>query len=56
YKYYFPLIPSFDYKNLAHSIFSYMLSSLQGKKIEPNEITKIIEKIISDSQEFKKIN
>ena len=56
YKYYFPLIPSFDYKNLAHSIFSYMLSSLQGEKIEPNEITKIIEKIISDSQEFKKIN
>lgn len=51
YKYYFPLVPNFEYKKLAQSIFSYMLFSLQGEKIEKNEITEIIEKIISDAQD-----
>lgn len=56
YKFYFPLIPSYDFKTLAFSIFSYMLYSLQGEKIEKNEITELIEKIISENQNNKKNN
>lgn len=47
YKYYFPVIPSFDYKELSKSIFNYMISTLQGEKIKEDEITKLIEKILA---------
>lgn len=47
YKNYFPVIPNFDFKELSKSIMNYMISALQGEKTEKNEITEIIEKIIS---------
>lgn len=46
YQYYFPLIPNYDPKNMAHSICNYMLSTLQGKSVEKNEVTELIKKII----------
>lgn len=48
YKYYFPLIPDFESKELAKSIFNYMLATLQGEKVTVDNITKLIEKIISN--------
>lgn len=47
YKYYFPIIPNFEYKELSKAIFNYMISTLQGEKIKEDEITKLIEKIIA---------
>ncbi len=47
YKYYFPLIPNYDPKDLAHSICNYMLSTLQGKSVDKNEVTDLIKKIIA---------
>lgn len=47
YKYYFPTIPDFDYKELASSIFNYMINTLQGELITENKITKLINEIIA---------
>ena len=46
YKYYFPSVPNYDYKDLAKSIFSYMYNTLRGEKINNDEITSLIIKIL----------
>lgn len=57
YVYHFPNFPEFEISNLAHSIFQYMLNSLQGniKEFKNPEIIEHIEMVLSKFIENDKL-